>query len=172
VQAVGLSRKWGVLLAAVTATAAFAAPVRLKPAGAGFEVMMPAKPTPQKRSIKSPEGVSQVNVFLADAHGMVFLASYSTFPAKVVKAGTAALLNGNRDGFAKSLKARVTREAPVRMGKAAGIEFDLKSDNGNEFRSRLYLSGTRLYQVAFGGPTGSLAKQEGARFLGSLKLTQ
>jgi len=163
----------GLAAAALLVTAVGAAPVGLKPAGAGYAVRMPAKPDHKRQVARQPLGTAEVNVYMAEAGGLIFLASDTAYPSRFVKRdGAAKVLRADRDGFVRSLKGKVTREKAIMLGQHPGREFDVATPGGQEFRTRQFLVGFRMYQLSFGGPKGSLKEAEGARFLASFRLVK
>ena len=112
--------------------------IRFSPAGSGFEIMLPSEPTEkvEKRANFT------THMYSSTLGRTVFLISYSdyqTIPAKALEA--------NRDDFNKQMQATLLSSRNVEFDGKTGLEFTSEISAAN-VKSRIFLVGNRLYQIA------------------------
>jgi uncharacterized protein (TIGR03067 family) len=74
-----------------------------------------------------------------------------------------------RDLKGKDLKGKVVSEKDIKLGKYPGRAFDIKVA-GEIVRARIYLTGTRMYQVTVTGSKELVDGADAKKFLDSLKI--
>lgn len=117
--------------------------VTLEPEGAGFSVLLPAKPV-ETASTKTSFTLYSFNVTVGRA---TYVASYSDYLPGKLDPKTA--LTANRDKFVKSLGATLVTSREITVGDNTGIDFTSETPAAN-VRSQLFVIGNRVYQtVAF-----------------------
>jgi hypothetical protein len=75
-----------------------------------------------------------------------------------------------RERAAVSLKGELVTEKNITLGKYPGRAFDLSVPGVGVYRSRVYLTPKRVYQVIVVGPKELVEGATATRFLGSLKV--
>jgi hypothetical protein len=142
---------------------------KFTPKGAKAQVSFPGKATETPTS-------SGGYLLLAgpDAKG-IYQMSYSNLGAAVNlddKAAVKKVLDGARDGGVKSLKGKLLTEKDITLGKYPGRAFEMKSETYGLYRTRVYLSKTKLYQVTVFGTKEFVDSDEAKKFLDSLKILE
>src|SRR5262245_45821123 len=119
------------------------------PKGANAEVSFPGKAT-----AKADKGSG--NLVLSKGKDAVYLMSYNDFPKAIDitdKAAVKKILDNGRDGGLKSLMGKLLSEKDITLDKKyPGRAFDMESKTFGIYRTRIYLSKNRLYQVVVLGP--------------------
>jgi len=112
--------------------------IRFSPVGSGFEIMLPSEPTEkvEKRANFT------THMYSATLGKTVFLISYSDYQTTPEKA-----LEANRDDFNKQMQATLLSSRSVELDGKHGLEFTSEISAAN-VRSRIFLVGNRLYQMA------------------------
>ena len=112
--------------------------IRFSPAGSGFEIMLPNEPTEkvEKRANFT------AHMYSSTMGRTVFLISYSDYQTIPEKA-----LEANRDDFIKQMQATLLSSRNVEFDGKTGLEFTSEISAAN-VKSRIFLVGNRLYQIA------------------------
>ena len=121
---------------------------RLAPAGGGFSVMMPAPAKEEETKQTVQDFIAHFFATVTDKG--VYIAGYGDYAASV-HLDPAAELIANRDNFLKGLNARVIDNKKIERNGHSGLEFTGESDQ-YYFKSRLYILGNRVYQIAVAFP--------------------
>jgi hypothetical protein len=116
--------------------------VRLEPEGAGFFVMMPAKPIEQ---ISQNEKVT-THAYITQLDKSLFVASYADYVPSI-QINPEEDLIANRDSFNKGLKATIVTSRSLSLGGLPGIEFTSET-TGGIIRSKIFLKDHRAFQIA------------------------
>jgi hypothetical protein len=116
--------------------------VKLEPAGAGFSIMMPGK---AKEEVQ-PSVDFTLHMYDADTANGIYMAGYGDYAPRIHLDPVGELV-ANRDNFLKGLNARLIESKNISLDGHAGLEFTGESSD-NFFKSRVYLIGNRVYQIA------------------------
>jgi len=116
--------------------------VKVSPAGGGFTILMPAKP---EEKIE-PSDDFTFHLFTVSGEKAIYLASYGDY-APSIKLDSDGELLANRDNFLKGVKAKLIESRKIVLDGHAGLEFTGESDQAS-FKSRVYLFGNRVHQIA------------------------
>ncbi len=116
--------------------------VKVSPAGGGFAIMMPAKPEEKVE----PSDEFTFHLFTVTADKAIYLASYGDY-APSIKLNPEGELLANRDNFLKGVSAKLIDSKKIILDGRAGLEFTGESDQAS-FKSRVYLFGNRVHQIA------------------------
>jgi hypothetical protein len=116
--------------------------INLAPPGGGFSVMMPIKPN---ESMETKENYT-VHSYGAATARTIFIAVYVDY-APSVKLNDAGELVANRDNFLKGLNARLISSKEIKLDGRSGLEFTAE-DDGRSYKSRVYIHGNRVHQIA------------------------
>ena len=135
--------------------------VKLTPVGGGFSVMMPAKPEEEVK----PSNDFTMHLFTVATPNAIYLAGYGDY-APTIRLNVDGELAANRDNFAKGLNAKVTDSAKITLGGRPGLEFTAESDQAS-FKSRVYLLGNRVHQIAVAVFKGKDDTENANRFFAS-----
>ena len=131
------------LLALTTSLSAYQSDwVKVAPVGGGFSVMMPGKPEEKLE----PSDDFTFHLFTVTADKAIYLASYGDY-APSIKLDPEGELLANRDNFLKGVNAKLIDSRKITLDGRAGLEFTGESDQAS-FKSRVYLFGNRVHQIA------------------------
>lgn len=139
--------------------------IKLEPLGGGFSVMMPDKPL---EGTKAGNDFS-IHLYTVNAADGIYIASYGDYaPSFHLDVDTE--LVENRDNFLKSLNAKMTDSKRITMDGRSGLEFTAESDDA-VIKSRLYLFGNRVHQIAVAITNGRSDSENVKRFFASFTFT-
>ncbi|MBY0459567.1 MAG: hypothetical protein K2V38_19780 [Gemmataceae bacterium] len=135
-----------------------------------FSAVFPGTP---KETDQTTAGV-KVKMFAVESrNGMCGVAvSDMPIPAGEPADVTQGRLDGARDGAVRNVGGALKTSSPVTLGGHPGREFTatITSPAAGFLRSRVYLVGTRMYQVVVVGTESYANSAECTNFLNSLKL--
>lgn len=134
-----------------------------------FSILLPGKPEPNKQTADSPAGPYTTHLFVAKGAGQVYIVGWVDY-APTFRFDTQRELEANRDNFAKGAKAQVKGTTPIKLGTHPGIEFTAEGEQAI-FRSRVYVVGTRPYQLIAVWAKGQAEPPDVAKFFSSFTLT-
>jgi hypothetical protein len=122
--------------------------------------------------VPSALGPLELHLFIGGPNDKVHMASYADYPAgSVTKDNQRQVIEGARNGVARSIKGKVVSEKKVTLGKSKveGSDFFVEGEKVN-LRVRIFLKGDRLYQVT-AAAAGDWAKSDAAtKFLDSFAI--
>jgi hypothetical protein len=136
--------------------------IEFAPYGGGFTVRMPSQPKPVQVKPRD-DFISQL--FTATSGNTIYIAGYSDYAPSVHLEGSAELI-ANRDNFLRGLNAALTSSKLIELDGRSGLEFTGESDQ-YYFKSRFYIFGNRIYQIAVERPKGSADSTNTDRFFAS-----
>ena len=116
--------------------------IKLSPVGGGFSVLMPARPDEE---VKPTDNFTS-HLFSVTTDEAVYLACYGDY-APSIKLSVDSELTSNRDNFLKGLNATLVASKQITLNDHPGLEFTGESEQAS-FKSHVYLSGNRVYQIA------------------------
>jgi hypothetical protein len=140
--------------------------IKLAPPGGGFSVMMPIKPN---ESMETKENYT-VHSYGAATANTIFIAVYVDY-APSVKLNDAAELVANRDNFLKGLNARLISSKEIKLDGRSGLEF-IAEDDRRSYKSRVYILGNRVHQIATAVFKDSDDTEKVDRFFASFAFTE
>ena len=137
-----------------------------------FSCEFPGSPKEQSQSVSG----TQMKMFSVEERTGAYMVAYADMPipANETPAEIQARLDGSRDGMVQNMKGTFKSESKIELnGKHPGreVQADLPKENAG-VRARVYLVGTRLYQIMVVGKKGFTDSAEATRFLNSLKLME
>ena len=155
------------VLACALAVSAFQSAewVKVSPVGAGFSVLMPAKPEEEVK----PNGDFTLHLFSITTDKAIYLAGYGDY-APAIKVSVDAELTANRDKFLRGLNAALVASKQITLDGHPGLEFTGESEQAS-FKSRIYLFGNRVYQAAVAVLSGKTDSANVDRFFDSFAFT-
>lgn len=142
-----------------------------------YKAEMPGKPKEETQNTPSPDGRQiALNVASVQQKDGVYVVMYSDLPipAGESDAKIQERLDGSREGALKNINGKLTKETKITLAdKYPGrdIEAELPGGKGS-LRVKIYMVGTRLYQVMVVGTATWVASADSARFLDSFALVQ
>jgi hypothetical protein len=139
--------------------------IRFAPQGGGFMVLMPSQP--KSIEVKPKEDLIS-HLFAAISANTVYMAGYSDY-APSVRLGAADLI-ANRDEFLRGLNAALISSKAIELDGRSGLEFTGASDQ-YYFKSRFYIFGNRIHQIAIERPKDSADSANADRFFASFAFT-
>ena len=138
---------------------------KVAPEGAGFSVMMPRRPT---ESVESKD-LFTVHSFVANAGTTLLIAVYVDYVPSM-KMNEAAELIANRDNFLKGVNAQLTKSKEIKLDGRSGLEFAAEDDR-RLYKSRVYIFGNRVHQIATATPKDDADTDSVDRFFASFAFT-
>jgi hypothetical protein len=137
-----------------------------------FKIQMPG--TPKEGSQAS--GGTTMKTYSIESRNGAYVVGYGDLPipANEPEAAVQERLDGARDGAVRGGNATLSNSGRVTLaGKYPGREFSAKL-NGKEgiIRAKIYLVGSRLYQVMVVGTDSFANSSDSTKFLDSFALTQ
>jgi hypothetical protein len=146
----------------------------------GFTVLLPGKPMETTQEVKSGAGPLTVHLFVqAPSKDVAYVVGVNDYPDAFVKGKTAdkVLDDGTQGGIKtledKGLHPRKTSEKKITLGedKHPGRDIRIDIDKG-VYRTRIYLVGSRLYQVTLVGPETVVTGKDADRYFDSFEVTR
>jgi len=141
----------------------------------GFTVLFPQKPGQAERRLNTPMGTATMKMYSVRVDETVLGAGFADFAQPL----DALALELMRDALVKSLGGKLASDKPVRSAGNNGIagrEVIITATLGQgeksapgEMRARLYVRGTRYYQVLLVGRKGAFETGDADMFLNSFK---
>jgi hypothetical protein len=140
--------------------------IKVAPVGGGFSVMMPAKPEEEKR----PGDDLTVNLFSATTDNALYTVAYGDY-APSVRFNVDDELAANRDNFLKGVGASLKTTKPLTTDGRKGVEFTGENAQAS-FKSRVFIFGTRFYQIAVAVLRGKDDAENSNKFFASFEFTR
>ena len=140
--------------------------MKVSPLGAGFSVLMPAKPEEEVQ----PGDDLTTHLFSVTTDDALYLVAYGDY-APSVHFNVDDELVANRDRFLKGLDATLKNTKPLTIDGRKGIEFTGESAQA-AFKSRVFIFGTRFYQIAVAIFRGREDTENSNRFFTSFEFAK
>jgi len=115
--------------------------IRLEPEGAGFSVMMPAKPVEHVSRKKK----LTLHAFIAQVGNEMYVANYSDY----LQPRTATLdegLQAERDNFNAGIKATLVNSRSITQAGLQGLDFTSET-TGGIVHGKVFLKGQRVFMI-------------------------
>jgi len=135
-----------------------------------FSVLMPEIPTDKVETTNSAHGPYTTHLFVVFNSDFVYLIGWVDYQPSFNFNRTAEL-EANRDNFVKGINGTLQSTHSTTIDGYPVIEFTAQTADRN-FKSRVYMSGRRPYQIAIGWPKGMDDPLKINRFIDSFKLNQ
>jgi len=136
--------------------------VKVAPVGGGFSIMMPGKAEEKV----DPSDQFTFHLFTVTTDKTIYLAGWGDYAASI-KLDPEAELVANRDNFLKGVNATLVDSKKITLEGRAGLEFTGESSQAS-FKSRVYLFGNRVHQIAVAVMKGQEDTDNVNRFFTSL----
>ncbi len=137
--------------------------IKTAPVGGGFSVMMPAKPEEEVK----PGNDFTAHLFRVTTDTTLYTIAYGDY-APSVRLNVDEELVANRDNFLKGLDATLKTTKPITMEGRKGIEFTGENAQAS-FKSRIFIFGTRFFQIAVAVLRGKDENENSNRFFNSFE---
>jgi hypothetical protein len=138
-----------------------------------FSANFPGRPTPSLQTVTTDAGPTIAHIFENHGpQGAIYTVVYSDYPAGAMSTKTPdgvyeGAINGVMGETGGTLKSSTAVTAGGVPGREAVIDAPQRK---TMFRVRFFLSGDRLYQVAYEGPPGSETGKDAVAFLDSFRI--
>ncbi|HXI23377.1 MAG TPA: hypothetical protein VNG71_05835 [Pyrinomonadaceae bacterium] len=139
--------------------------VKVAPLGAGFSILMPLRPT---EAVETKDQYT-THSFVGSAGSTVFIAVYVDY-APSIQLSEPAELAANRDNFLKGMSAQLTNSKDIKLDGRSGLEFTAE-DERRLYKSRVYIFGNRIHQIATATSKGDEDTENVDRFFASFAFT-
>jgi hypothetical protein len=140
--------------------------VKVAPVGGGFSVMMPAKPDEETRAGDD----LAAHLFSVAKDNAIYTVVYGDY-APSVRFNVDDELAASRDNFLKSVDATLKTTKPLMMDGRKGLEFTGENAQAS-FNSRVFIFGTRFYQIAVAVFRGKDDAENSNRFFASFEFSR
>lgn len=138
-----------------------------------FSVVGSGTPQEQKQSVETTAGPVPVTMYLFHTKTSTQFASYADYPPGSIQAvTTTSALDGARDGFVRNVRGTLLNEREITYHKHPGREFRVAAPGGLLMLARVYLVGSRLYQLVVVARKDQFAEEEARKFLQSFALVK
>ena len=155
--------------------------VEVSPAGLGFSVAMPRKPTVDQQYVELPFGRVPFSMHVVELDTMAYIVGLATYPKKVMQAtDPATMLPGAQAGSIKNVDGRLVHEQEITLNGYPGREFTAEGTGkgsaatqlpiGGLLHARFYVVDNRMYQVMVIGTKDSLPQADIDKFFSSFQL--
>lgn len=128
--------------------------------------MMPAKPEEEVK----PGDDFTAHLFRVTTDNTLYTVAYGDY-APSVQFNLDDELVANRDNFLNGLHATLKTTKPITMDGRKGIEFTGENAQAS-FKSRVFIFGTRFYQIAVAVLRGTDDTEDSNRFFASFEFTR
>lgn len=136
-----------------------------------FTVLMPGTPQPRTQNVSTPAGNITFYAHFWEDRSAAYGVAYSDFPQGLIQsANVEALLNGARDGAAANVSGTLVSERRIGLSGHPGREIEIRI-SGGIVKARIYLVGSRLYQLIVVEQSGTESSANQARFFDSFQLS-
>ncbi len=140
----------------------------------GFSVMMPGPPAEKRQTFNTQLGSVDARFFTVEAErgSSVYMVVYGDYPeALMATEDKGLLLDAARDGAVGNIQGTLLSEREISIGGHPGRELQVQSSDGKlSLQIRIYLVGSRQYQVVMVSPKSSTPAADRDRFFDSFKL--
>jgi hypothetical protein len=134
----------------------------------GFTASWPSEPAMSRQNVPTDTGTFELRSYLVDNDPVGMMVGVCDYGAAAAGRDPDSVLQGARNGALQNTKTNLLRERKIALGENHGVEFESENDTLH-LTVRVYLVGTRLYQVLVGYPISTPFK-DAARFLDSFQL--
>jgi len=139
--------------------------IKVAPVGGDFSVMMPAKP---EEEVRSGDDLT-AHLFTATTDNALYTVTYGDY-APSVGFNVDDELAANRDNFLKGVDASLKTSKSLTIDGRKGLEFAGENAQAS-FKSRVFIFGTRFYQIAVAVLRGKDDAENSNRFFASFEFT-
>lgn len=145
--------------------------------GAGFAVLLPARPSKDTRSVKLGAVTLDLTLFRTEPDGSAVAIGYADLPAGLAPAARLQLLEQARDAFLANVGATERTSEAVALAGHPGLAFrGTGAVNAAGKRlvvaGRVYATDRRFYQQLMIAPAGHPIERDATLFFGSLRLIE
>lgn len=152
---------------------------KFSPAGGGFSVLMPGKPTAKDQEVETNLGKLINHMYTLSASPNLYMVTYAEFPTRVTDpAVIKAMLDNARDKAVSATGGELKNQKEVKLGENLGREWLVTIPSlGGIARARAYWVDHGLYQILVLSPADKNPAAEKSReatmlkFLDSFVLT-
>lgn len=135
----------------------------------GFRITFPSAPEEKTQQIPSALGPIESHFFQSTRGDVEYVVSFNDYPAQIGQVDPDKILEGAVNGAIGAVKgAKLLKKQDRKIGQIPGKEFEFSFPGTNGVdglgRTRLYLSGTRMYSIMIGGPKAEVTAASDAYF--------
>ncbi len=135
----------------------------------GFRIGFPFPPEEKAQQVPSPIGPIATHFFQVAKGDVDYVVSYSDYPSQIAQSDPDQVLDGAANGALGGFQgSKLLKKQDRKIGQVPGKEFEFSyTDRGGADglgRTRLYLSGTRMYSVSIAGPKAAVASSSDGFF--------
>lgn len=135
-----------------------------------FVVLLPDKPSLQSANVALAGATTTMRMHVVQKEGAVYGAGYADLPATL---SADRAMASARDALVANIGGKLTRDDTIALNGSPGRDIRAEGrvrDRDYVLAARLYVVGTRLYQIAFIGSRKFAERADLDLFLGSFKV--
>jgi hypothetical protein len=110
-----------------------------------FRASFPGSPKESKETVKTPLGPLTLTHTMLETEAWALSVSYCDYP--IIPDNSDKVLLGARDGLQEGLGGTLLHDKEIELGEHPGRSFQLETARGMVYRTRMYLVGSRFYQL-------------------------
>ena len=140
-----------------------------------FSVALPGKPAEKKSKAKVGDGEADLHLFTVSHKGSAFIVTYSDYPKDKIGADREKFVADRVEANVAGLKGKVLSNEKLTLGKDKHPGREARVELGEKkqlYRARVYLVGTRVYQVVVLGPDEFVKGKEVDDYFASFKVDE
>lgn len=137
----------------------------------GMAFSMPHTPETDTQVADTELGKITLYLYTFEKGDAVMTLAVNVYPDKIAKVPADVLLKGGENGAVDGAHGKVTSEKKITIDGNPGLEYQFESAKYHG-TCRIYLVGTRMYQLISVSPTGTPFIEETGRFFDSFRLVK
>ena len=137
-----------------------------------FTVFLPGTPIQENQQVETDVGEVTVSLFQLPFGNFGYVVAYSDYPMDVIQSyGTQIILDGARNAAVTNTGGTLLDEQEIEIEGYPGRQIKVQSPDGEGIaQARMYLVGTRLYQIYVASPSTEANSQDISKYLESFTL--
>ncbi len=137
-----------------------------------FSVLLPGEPKEETSSIETDTGTIQIHLFGVPIGDTDYIVAYTDYPAELINTkGAQGILDSARDGAVENTKGKLLSDETIDLNGNPGKLLVVESPDGKGIaQAKIFLVGTRLYQVFVAAAKEKANTEENQNYLNSLRI--
>ena len=137
-----------------------------------YKVDFPGNPEIKTQKVNTKIGEIQITMAMLESNNIAYMASFNDYTSEFIKnSNEKDLLDGARDGAVANVQGKLLSELIIELNNIPGREIKIETADGkNTIIQRVYLAGSRLYQVSVVTPKTQSFDKNINKYLDSFKI--
>jgi hypothetical protein len=139
-----------------------------------FSIQLPGTPKESVSTSNPDIGEVTIHMFNVPMGKYAYVVAYSDYPSDFVQNnGAKKILEGARDGALSNTGGKLLEETSLDLNGDPGLGLKVESPDGkNLAQAKMYMVGTRLYQIFVAGPKDEEGSPDIQKYFESFKLNK